>query len=297
MRVWLKALCAGALLAALGAPGAVAQDYESQVRGYLESGMGPHAERGYHRDRTIPDITVPLRLQHPYLWSVYLRAGENYRIYAACDNDCSDIDMEIYGADGNLVERDVAADDTPYVQITPAQSGRAYVRIWVYACENEPCYVAARVMVGGRPAERESAGPSPRASDDGDEIDSEYIDIVREELDQAGEAHESAGYARFGEDMVEPVELNSNGYTMSVTLSAGASYLFQGACDQDCSDVDMEILDPRGRQVALDVESDDQPRVAVEPRQSGQYSVRIWLAQCSVEPCYTGIRGYQRRRR
>ena len=121
-------------------------------------------------------------------------------------------------------------------------------------------------------------------------------DVVREELDQSGEAHEDAGYARFGEDVIEPLDLNSRGHTITLTLNAGTAYIFQGACDQDCSDADMEILDPSGQQVALDVESDDTPTVAVEPRRSGQYRVRIWLAQCSVEPCYAGVRGYRRTR-
>lgn len=294
MRVWLKALCAGAMLVGLGAPmAAFAGDDQADVRGYLESGMAPHAERGYRRDSSTPDLNVPLRLEHPYLWPIYLRAGENYRIYAACDEDCSDIDMEVYGADGDLVDRDTGGDDTPYVQITPVASGRAYVRLWVYACENEPCYTAARVMMGGRPSERVSR--STQAPRD-DEIDAEYTDVVRAELDDTGETHEAAGYARFSDDVIEPLDLNSDGHAIQLTLNAGTSYLFQGACDQDCADVDMEILDPRGRQVALDVENNDRPTVAVETRQTGQYRIRIWLAQCLVEPCYVGIRSYRRTR-
>jgi hypothetical protein len=42
----------------------------------------------------------------------------------------------------------------PYVQITPPQSGRYYVRIWLYACSNQPCYIGARVVEGGTAAPR-----------------------------------------------------------------------------------------------------------------------------------------------
>jgi hypothetical protein len=95
------------------------------------------------------------------LWSVYLREGLNYRVYGACDDDCSDLDMEIYGADGHLADRDVATNDTPYVQITASQSGRHYVRIWLYQCSNQPCFIAARVVEGGAPAPRAQTETRP----------------------------------------------------------------------------------------------------------------------------------------
>jgi hypothetical protein len=148
------ALFAGFALA-LAAGSATAQtDDAAQVRAYLDNGMAVHRALGYAPDPGAPDIVVPLTLDHPYLWSVYMRAGETYRVYGACDDDCSDLDMEIYGADGNLADRDTTRNDTPYVQIRPAQSGRVYVRIWLYACSAEPCTIAARVVEGGRAVER-----------------------------------------------------------------------------------------------------------------------------------------------
>lgn len=150
----MRIIGVAALAVAFSAGAAWAQSAERQVRAYLEHGMEQHAALGYARERTIPDVVTPLRLDHPFLWSIYLREGVSYRIYGACDNDCSDLDMEIYGADGNLADRDIATDDTPYVQITPAETGRHYVRTWLYACTAEPCYVAMRAMSGGAPAER-----------------------------------------------------------------------------------------------------------------------------------------------
>jgi hypothetical protein len=233
---------------------------------------------------------VPLHLDRPYLWSVYLREGVNYRVYGACDDDCSDLDMELYGADGNLVDRDVAVDDVPYVQITPTQSGRHYVRIWVYACAAEPCFTAARVVSGGAPAPR--AAPAPR--DDAALGDGAYTRVVLSELTAGGQRHLDAGYRQFGEDVIEPILLAGEGRRQNYSLEAGHAYIFQGACDQDCNDVDMEILDPAGRRVAIDVELDDRPAVAATPARAGDYIVRVWLAQCSVEPCFVGVRACSR---
>ncbi|MDZ4693266.1 hypothetical protein [Terricaulis sp.] len=141
-------------VAAITGSAAAQDDHRRLTLGYLEHGLQRHAALGYAPDRTVPDITESLELDRPFLWSVYLEAGVNYRVYGACDNDCSDLDMEIYGVDGRFIERDAARDDTPYVQLTPAQSGRHYVRLWLYECSAEPCWVAARVVSGGRPAGR-----------------------------------------------------------------------------------------------------------------------------------------------
>jgi hypothetical protein len=289
---WGKALGAGVLLALVSAVSASAQDdYEGQARSYLEAGMERHAALGYQRERAIADLAAPLRLNSPRLWEINLRAGSNYRIYGACDNDCSDLDMEIYGNDGALVDRDVATDDVPYVQITPQRSGRHYVRLWVYACASEPCYAAARVVSGGTPSARQ-----PLAESDGETGDAadDYIGVVQAELEDAGINHLAAGYVPFGEDVIVPVGLEGEGHRQALRLEAGYAYLFQGACDQDCSDVDMEALDAAGRQLAEDIAADDRPVVAVTPAADGDYAVRIWLAQCSVEPCFVGLRAYRR---
>jgi len=141
---------------------AAQDDYRRQVLGYLEHGLERHAALGYATERTVPDLVAPLDLDHPYLWSIYLLEGVNYRVYGACDTDCGDLDMEIYGADGNFVERDALRNDTPFVQVTPTATGRHYVRLWLYDCRAEPCYVAARVVSGGRPEVRApSLEPSP----------------------------------------------------------------------------------------------------------------------------------------
>lgn len=300
---WLKALCAGAAIALAASTTAFAHDdddHAAQVRSYLEAGMSAHADHGYRRERNVPDVVLPLQLTSPYLWPVQLRAGVNYRVYGACDNECSDVDMEIYGADGHLVDRDVGADDTPYVQITPTTSGRAYVRIWLYACQHEPCYVGARLVSGGTPVERAAPSAEGEEQTDNDDdhdsdADNDYVATVHGQLDTAGARHLQAGYAVFGEDLIEPLELEGHGLITTIHLDANYDYIFQGACDQDCSDADMEVRDASGAQLALDVDADDTPSVAVTPARTGDYGLRIWLAECNVEPCYVGVRSYRRR--
>jgi hypothetical protein len=290
MKTWMKALGAGLMAAALSATGASAQDASAQARTYLDNGLSRHSELGYSADRTLPDLVQSLRLDSAFLWPIYLRSGVNYRIYGACDNDCQDMDMELYDARGMLADRDIGTDDTPYVQYTPTETGRHYVRMWVYQCNAEPCFVAARVVSGGTPRVREEV-----SVDTALEGGEDYESVVRSELESAGEAHIQEGYVLFNGDVIMPTPIG-DGHREVVRLEANRSYRFQGACDQDCSDVDMEILDPSGRQVAEDIAGDDRPVVNVRPTRAGDYTVRIWLATCTVEPCYVGLRGYSRAR-
>jgi hypothetical protein len=274
---------------ALAATGASADSAADQVKAKLDSGMSPHAARGYARERGATDLSASLRLDSAFLWPIELRAGVNYRVYGACDDDCTDVDMEIYGTDGALIERDIARDATPFVQVTPAAAGRFYVRIWLSDCSSEPCFVGARIVSGGRPEER---APDQLAGGP----DNEYSDVVHDELEDSGAAHLQAGYQTFGDDVIEALQTGDEGHRTVLRLEAGRAYLFQGACDQDCSDVDLEVLDPRGRSVARDVATDDRPVVGVEPTATGDYTVHIWLAQCSVAPCFAGVRSYVRGR-
>jgi hypothetical protein len=141
----LRAIAAGAAVGILPLS-ASAQDLAAQVRGYLEHGMDVHESAGFDREHTVPDLVAPLSLDGPRLWPVYLREGVRYRVYGACDDNCGDLDLELYASDGRLVARDVAPNDTPFVEITPGATGRHYVRLWLYACEAATCHVAARVV-------------------------------------------------------------------------------------------------------------------------------------------------------
>jgi hypothetical protein len=75
-----------------------------------------------------------------------------------------------------------------------------------------------------------------------------------------------------------------------VRLSAGVGYAFIGACDNECSDVDLILEDENGVQVDTDVLPDDYPLVEVTPRSDGVYTARIVLKSCSIGPCYVGAR-------
>jgi Trypsin-like peptidase domain len=80
--------------------------------------------------------------------------------------------------------------------------------------------------------------------------------------------------------------------TIRVRLEAGVEYVLLGACDTDCEDVDLRVFSPRGTLLDSDVATDDFPVVAVTPRVSGEYTVRVTMASCDTSVCYYSLGVY-----
>ncbi|GHG04964.1 hypothetical protein GCM10017783_16930 [Deinococcus piscis] len=65
-------------------------------------------------------------------------AKGNYLVLAACDDDCYDIDLSLFGADGTLLYRDDYDDDYPVVYGDELKAGQTiYAMISMYDCMNE----------------------------------------------------------------------------------------------------------------------------------------------------------------
>lgn len=76
-----------------------------------------------------------------------------------------------------------------------------------------------------------------------------------------------------------------------VQLTGNAPYTVLGACDDDCSNIDIELIDMRtGGVVASDMLADDFPVVNFVPPADGQYMVRTLMQVCTAAPCFAGAR-------
>ncbi len=81
-------------------------------------------------------------------WQLHLQAGTPYRIIGACDNECTNVDLELIDASGAVVASDVLPDDYPIVDHTPPEAGIYQIRVMMMACTVAPCYAGARVLSG-----------------------------------------------------------------------------------------------------------------------------------------------------
>lgn len=79
-------------------------------------------------------------------FEVTLEAGREYAIIGFCDNDCSDLDLVLTDADGDMVDSDVAGDDYPVVEVEPGRNGTYNLRVVMAACSVEPCFYGVGVF-------------------------------------------------------------------------------------------------------------------------------------------------------
>ena len=114
-----------------------------------------------------------------------------------------------------------------------------------------------------------------------------YADLVWDQLKRAYRAAEESGFSvrnyilgKLDDDETD---------TWTIHLNGGNQYAIVGACDGDCQDIDLQILNASGDEVASDYSEDDLPTVAISPRSSGRYSIKVNMYKCTANPCYFGI--------
>ena len=91
-------------------------------------------------------------------------------------------------------------------------------------------------------------------------------------------------------DQINPIQPGTD-HRFVMELTANTPYVFVGACDADCNNVDIELISmTTGGVVAGDTLPDDYPVVNFTPPANGQYMVRTMLQNCTVAPCYVGMR-------
>lgn len=129
---------AGAL--AILAPTARGQEnqWRSQVEGYLKTASKTLSDRGYAQ--THETQIGSLRDDENESFTVTLHSGTAYALVGVCDNDCTDVDLVLYDADGDQVDSDLQTDDYPMVQVRPRETMRYRVKVIMATCKTNPCW-------------------------------------------------------------------------------------------------------------------------------------------------------------
>lgn len=78
--------------------------------------------------------------------TINLRQGISYAIVGVCDNDCRDLDLEVYDGNGNRLAVDSKADSMPVVSVSPRWNARFTIRAIMPSCSNEPCRYGIEVF-------------------------------------------------------------------------------------------------------------------------------------------------------
>ena len=111
---------------------------------------------------------------------------------------------------------------------------------------------------------------------------------VRDQLTRAGTFLSDKGFQMTHEVKTGSLRDDANEY-FSLELDAGKSYAVVGVCDEDCTDIDLQLFSPEGQQVDSDMQTDDVPVVDVQPTVTARYRVKVSMATCSTSPCFYGV--------
>jgi hypothetical protein len=137
----MVAASAGLLIAAP----VLADEWSDQVQGLIDAAAETYTSNGYHyggysHEGSLNDDASD-RL------TIRLGAGMETQLIAACDTDCSDIDLTLYDSKGNEVDSDLQLDDFPIVSANPARDGVYTILVQMADCDVEPCRYAIQQFV------------------------------------------------------------------------------------------------------------------------------------------------------
>ncbi len=68
---------------------------------------------------------------------------------------------------------------------------------------------------------------------------------------------------------------SSRAAQLPLTLRAGQEIRIVGVCDEECRDLDIRVLNPRGEIVAQDVRGNDHPVVDLRAEMFGQHTIEV----------------------
>lgn len=140
------------------------REFRELARGYLDDAARELAQ-GFSPVAGLQDQVVGMQPTEVHAWRLDLKRGETYRIIAECDNECSDLDMELMDPSGKIVERDTLPDSTPIINIAPPRDSAYTARLVMKTCTMAPCYAAARLYHQTGPVpERNEDGPPPQST-------------------------------------------------------------------------------------------------------------------------------------
>lgn len=145
------------------------------------------------------------------------------------------------------------------------------------------------VKAGATPPSTQSPASGTEQTQVTDEVRQQLITMIGTQLGQL-QGSNAPNYTPVGNDTIVPMQPGRD-HRFVIDLTGGTEYGFIGACDGDCTNVDLELISMEtGGVVANDMLPDDYPIFGFTPPANGQYMVRLLMQACSAAPCYAGAR-------
>lgn len=140
------------------------------------------------------------------------------------------------------------------------------------------------VARGGEAVESNSSSSSSNSGTSSSSSD--WAVLAQRLMDGMRETFGSRGYSLA--DFEHDGQLGASGSErIPIHLPSGSNQLV-GLCDNNCSDMDLELIDGSGNIVGSDLEKDDFPIIGVT--QGGDYSVLVKMVKCDTATCNYQLR-------
>ena len=125
-----------------------------------------------------------------------------------------------------------------------------------------------------------------------------WRDILERQMTAVGNTVAGEGYRAdnraFHTDMIVGTLQDDASVALEVDLEFGVEYMIVGACDNDCTDLDLSLVDLQGNVLFEDALDDDVPILRFTAPGGGTHFLLIDMYACSVEPCSFGYKVYRR---
>jgi hypothetical protein len=241
------------------------QIFLNQARGSLQT----HFEQNLATDWTpSSDVTLLYLDQGETVdLEVSTAAGQRAGVLGSCDDDCVDLNIEIFDTDGFRVAYDAQEADAakyPFARFTAGDSSTHRVRFGMAECRSEPCYVAYWVV-----RDRSASG----------QVVSGLYDHYRLTMAADWETSSIIQTANLGEEAR---------YAITRVFEGGRMAGVIAVCDTNCANLDIQVFDADGFRVAYEQQADDmesRPFASFPVERTGSYRVEFGMAECRRDPC------------
>jgi hypothetical protein len=118
-------------------------------------------------------------------------------------------------------------------------------------------------------------------------------DYLTQQLDNQEPDNAESGYAQAVGPLAGALA-SSRIAQLPLTLRAGQQIRIVGVCDQDCRDLDLRVLDPRGQVVGIDTRGNARPVIDMRAEIYGQHTIEVGMVDCRAPRCRFAVNVYTR---
>lgn len=139
-----------------------------------------------------------------------------------------------------------------------------------------------------------AAASNPMAATADEEMEP-WLRVLTEEMRVLKEAALNLGYEVTHEPTMGMLAKEASHSFEQMFSDNGADVKMIGACDIDCSDLDIVVYDMEGNEIIKDVLVDDRPEVDFTITRPGSLRIVVYMAECTEEPCGFGVQTFRKK--